>query len=304
MARPNPQANYTTDPIDTAIAMAISRATGEPFSPDQHSPEGGGCINQTYSLADGRRRYFVKRNRAEALTMFTAESEGLHEIRASHSLKAPEPICFGLAGSSAYLVLEYLALRGQGNWTQMARQLALMHRSTAEKYGWRRDNTIGATHQPNAWTATWVAFLCEQRLGYQLELAKRNGYGGTLQANGEALLARVQEFFIGYVPHPSLLHGDLWPGNAAFTANGEPVIFDPAIYYGDREADLAMTELFGGFPAEFYFAYHEAWPLDQGYRVRKSLYNLYHILNHANLFGGGYAAQAQTMLEKLLAELG
>ena len=163
--------------------------------------------------------------------------------------------------------------------------------------------TIGSTPQPNPWTKNWPEFLAKHRLGFQLELAARNGLGNALQKPGEALLVRLADFFQGYQPIPSLLHGDLWGGNTAFTRSGEPVVFDPAVYYGDREADLAMTELFGGFGTRFYSAYREAWPLDAGYPTRKTLYNLYHILNHANLFGGGYLSQAETMIRRLLSEI-
>jgi fructosamine-3-kinase len=145
--------------------------------------------------------------------------------------------------------------------------------------------------------------LRDQRLGFQLRLAAQNSLGTKLQRLGELLLANLEGFFPGYRPPASLLHGDLWGGNAAFAISGEPVVFDPAVYYGDREADLAMTELFGGFDSRFYAAYREAWPLDPGYGTRKTLYNLYHILNHANLFGGGYVSQTENMLQRLLAEL-
>ena len=137
-----------------------------------------------------------------------------------------------------------------------------------------------------------------------MRLAGENGYGAQLQRPGERLLDALPAFFAGYLPQPSLLHGDLWGGNHAFLADGAPAIFDPAAYFGDREADLAMTELFGGYPADFYAAYRAAWPLDAGYAARRNLYNLYHILNHANLFGGGYAQQAEEMMQRLLAELG
>ncbi|HLF24376.1 MAG TPA: fructosamine kinase family protein, partial [Burkholderiales bacterium] len=134
-----------------------------------------------------------------------------------------------------------------------------------------------------------------------LDLAKRNGYAGKLQDAGEKLLARVAQFFAGYAPASSLLHGDLWSGNAAQDGAGAPVLFDPAVYYGDREADIAMTELFGGFSSSFYAAYRSTFPLDSGYTVRKNLYNLYHVLNHLNLFGGGYLRQAERMIDALLA---
>ena len=180
--------------------------------------------------------------------------------------------------------------------------LAQLHRTTAEAYGWHRDNTIGTTPQDNARTEDWAAFFRDRRIAPQLALAARNGHGGRLQRAGERLLAAMPLLLAGHAPVASLLHGDLWSGNAARLASGEPVIFDPAVYFGDRETDLAMTELFGGFPAAFHAAYRAAWPIDAGYPVRRTLYNLYHVLNHLNLFGGGYGAQAEAMIGQLLAE--
>jgi protein-ribulosamine 3-kinase len=185
----------------------------------------------------------------------------------------------------------------------LGEQLAAMHRATRDRFGWRRDNTIGSTPQVNMQLSDWVEFWRRHRLGYQLDLAARNGYRGALQDKGAQLLERLPQFFKGYRPAASLLHGDLWGGNAAVTAGGEPVIFDPAVYYGDREADLAMTTLFGGFTPAFYRAYETQWPLDPGHRERHELYNLYHVLNHLNLFGGGYRAQAEGMIDRLLAAL-
>lgn len=178
-----------------------------------------------------------------------------------------------------------------------------MHRITQTQYGWQRDNTIGATPQPNTQSRDWVDFWRRQRLQFQLDLAAANGAPRALLAGGEDLLERFPALFAGHAPAASLLHGDLWSGNHAYTRSGEPAIFDPAVYYGDREADLAMTELFGGFGDDFYAAYNACWPLDPGYGTRKTLYNLYHILNHFNLFGGGYAGQAQRMTDALLSEL-
>jgi protein-ribulosamine 3-kinase len=185
----------------------------------------------------------------------------------------------------------------------LGERLALQHRRAATAFGWRRDNTIGRTPQLNGWSESWVTFLRERRLRYQLDLAARNGYSGRLQPQADALLERLHAFFTDYQPIPSLLHGDLWGGNWAVAEDGGPVIFDPAVYYGDREADLAMTRLFGGFGPDFYAAYQAAWPLDAGARTRCDLYNLYHVLNHANLFGTGYIRQAQTLIGSLLAQL-
>jgi len=265
-------------------------------------PMGGGCINQAYVFEGDGQRYFVKTNRAGLIGMFEAEAQGLAELEAAQALRVPHPVATGAAADEAFLVLEFLQLGGSGDPAEMGRGLARQHRRTAGQFGWHRANTIGSTPQHNPWAENWIDFLRQHRLGFQLRLAAQNGHGGRLQNLGGKLLERLEDFFPGYIPQPSLLHGDLWGGNAAFTASGEPVIFDPAVYYGDREADLAMTELFGGFGAAFYAAYREAWPLESGYEVRKTLNNLYHILNHANLFGGGYVSQAEAMMQRLLAE--
>lgn len=185
----------------------------------------------------------------------------------------------------------------------LGHQLAALHRQPRPYFGWHRDNAIGSTPQLNGRHDDWIEFWRERRLGFQLDLAGRNGHCGSLQRQGEQLRARLAGLFEGYRPTPALLHGDLWSGNAASIADGQPVIFDPAVYYGDREADLAMTELFGGFPERFYAAYREALPLEAGYASRRTLYNLYHALNHLNLFGSGYRAQAEGMIAQLLAEL-
>lgn len=289
-----------------AIAASIAAAEGITFRPERLEPVGGGCIHQAYRLEGTGRRYFVKLNRAENATLFEAEAAGLEELLAAAAVKAPRPITHGVAHRQAFLVLEYLEL-GRGDTASLAAlgvALARLHRHTAERFGWRQDNFIGATLQRNPRSADWIAFWREARLGFQLELAARRGHRGPLQHLGERLLERFPALFQGYAPVPSLLHGDLWAGNHGVTRDGTPVVFDPAVYYGDREADLAMTELFGGFGPAFYRAYEEAYPLDPGYRVRKDLYNLYHVLNHANLFGARYATQAQALMERLLAHLG
>jgi fructosamine-3-kinase len=288
------------------IGAHISRAAGQPFAPRERQAVGGGCINRAYAVSDGARRYFVKLNEAAKAAMFEAEAAGLEEIAASGAIRCPRPLCRGTAENSAYLVLEYIDL-GDGPAAAheaLGRQLAQMHRTTGERHGWRIDNTIGATPQINTPDPDWIAFWCERRLSVQLELAARNGYGGALQRKGERLAEKLPALFAGHAPVPSLLHGDLWGGNWGVDSQGRPVIFDPAVYYGDRETDIAMTELFGGFSARFYAAYRDAFPLTAGYAVRKNLYNLYHVLNHLNLFGGGYRAQAEGLMDKLLAEIG
>lgn len=190
-----------------------------------------------------------------------------------------------------FLVLEQLDLRRNGDWAALAQMLAKLHRTTGPRFGWHRDNWIGATPQVNAWRDDWATFFLECRIEPQLALARKNGF---------SIPFPKENFLEGHKPSPSLLHGDLWSGNAGFIDDG-PVIYDPAVYYGDREADIAMTELFGGFPGEFYAAYRKAYPLDEGYERRKHLYNLYHLLNHLNIFGASYLAQVRRTLGLLHA---
>lgn len=289
-------------PFWNSIAQHISTVTGQPFHCQQSRSSGGGCINESYVIEGDGKRYFVKLNRAQLIKMFTAEAAGLDEIAASQTIRVPEVICHGVAGQQSYLVLEHLGFGPGSSQSQarLGRDLAHLHRHTSDRFGWYRDNTLGATPQPNRQGDRWVEFWREQRLGHQLQLAAGQGYGGQLQSLGAELLDHLEEFFAGHNPEPSLLHGDLWSGNYAFAADGTPLIFDPAVYYGDREADIAMTELFGGFSPEFYQAYEAEYPLTPGYARRKQLYNLYHILNHLNLFGGGYLRQSLSMMERLL----
>lgn len=292
-------------PLWPAISAHIAAATGTAFNARPPRSVGGGCINAAYVIEDGSRRFFVKTNDANQAPMFETEALGLNELAAAGAIRVPRPVCFGVDAGHAYLVLEHIELgSGSGRGAQrMGEQLAALHRVTAPRFGWKMDNVIGATPQPNGWMAAWIDFWRERRLGFQLQLAARKGLRGVAQAQGARLMEALPEFFAGYQPVPALLHGDLWGGNWGTDADGNPVIFDPAVYYGDREADLAMTELFGGFPAAFYEAYRHVWPVDAGYRTRRTLYNLYHVLNHFNLFGGGYASQAEDMIEQLLAEL-
>jgi protein-ribulosamine 3-kinase len=249
----------------------------------------GGCIHECYRVTIGGERRFLKTNDVRYADAFAAEAEGLHALRTA-GMAAPEPLAHGVAGDRAYLLLEFLAIKQAGDFAALGRMLAAAHRHAGPRFGWPRDNYIGATPQLNGWCDDWAEFWLERRLRPQIELAKRNGFN---------VDPPPLDLLVGHHAKPSLLHGDLWSGNAGFTADG-PVVFDPAVYYGDREADLAMTELFGGFPRKFYESYNETWPLDEGYERRKHLYNFYHLLNHLNLFGGGYLRQVESTLRLLL----
>ena len=299
-------AEERTPDLWVALARQIGVATAAPFIVRGRQAVGGGCINQAWRIGDGERNYFVKLNSGAGKTMFEAEAAGLAELAATATVRVPEPVAHGVIGERAYLVLEYLPLVGCDAMAMelLGRQLALLHARAQPYFGWHRDNTVGSTPQRNGRFENWPEFWRERRLGDQLDLAARHGHGGNLQRQGERLRGRLDALFAGYSPVPALLHGDLWSGNVGCAHNGQPAIFDPAVYYGDREADLAMTELFGGFPACFYGAYREALPWQAGYPLRRTLYNLYHVLNHLNVFGGGYRAQAEDMIARLLAELG
>ncbi|MGD8567538.1 MAG: fructosamine kinase family protein [Gammaproteobacteria bacterium] len=290
-----------------SISNHISSATKDTFVIDDRQSVGGGSINAAYRVRSGDRHYFVKTNSASRVGMFEAEFDGLNEIAYTQTIKVPKPLCVGVSAGNAYIVMEDLPIHGgRGGSTasleQLGIDLACMHRHRSSHFGWHRDNTIGSTPQINDQTDNWVVFYRRHRLGVQYQLAADHGYGQLLPA-GERLMDRLEQFFTDYQPQASLLHGDLWSGNYAIDETGRPVIFDPAVYYGDREADLAMTELFGGFSPRFYAAYNNTYPLDAGYKVRKNLYNLYHILNHLNLFGGGYLGQAERMTNQLLSEV-
>ena len=286
------------------LAAAISKALGREVVASSERRVSGGSINQCSGFETASGPVFVKHGAADSFPVFQAEAAGLAELANAHALRIPNVLSVSSEGETAFLVLEWIDLKPANSRSEqlLGERLALQHRTTRDRFGWDRDNTIGSTPQSNRWCAEWIEFFREQRLLPQLEMAKKNGAGKDVIDQGHQLCERLPALFDSYRPVPSLLHGDLWGGNWGTDASGEPVLFDPAVYFGDREADLAMTRLFGGFGAAFYAAYQSAWPLAAGADVRVTLYNLYHVLNHFNLFGGGYLRQAQGMIQRLLAQ--
>jgi len=284
------------------IGCELTRLTGRSCAPAPERRVGGGNISTAYAWRCGAELMFVKTGPPAMAAAFAAEARGLSMLEAAAALRVPQVRAQGTAAGTAFLALEWLELRPpDGKCAARAGvQLAALHAPRGPRFGLDHDNFIGRTPQENAWAADWVAFFRERRLRPQLDLAARRGFGG-LRAAGEALLAAVPALLAGHSPAPALLHGDLWGGNWASSGAGVPVGFDPAVYYGDPEADLAMTGLFGGFGEEFHAAYYDLRPPQAGWRERADLYNLYHVLNHANLFGGAYVQQAHGMMRHLLA---
>ncbi|TVQ39592.1 MAG: fructosamine kinase family protein [Spirochaetaceae bacterium] len=263
---------------------------------------GGGSINRTSVLTlDDRTRVFLKQNSGSHDRLFEAEAAGLEVLSRAPGPRAARPLALYQAADSQYLALEYIASgsRAAGFWERFGGAMAELHRGGAEtRYGFEMNNHIGQTPQINSWHDSWLEFYAECRLGYQIQLARRRGL---VDAGTVAAVEGIMERLDRYLPEPdspSLLHGDLWGGNYMVGPDGHAVLIDPAVYWGHREADLAMTELFGGFSAQFYRSYEEAWPLDPGYRERVDLYNLYHLLNHLNLFGRSYAGSVRSIIAR------
>ena len=288
-----------------AIAREIGAQLGSECAPEPQEAVSGGSINRCYRWRCGDTPLFVKVADHRGAAGLVAESAGLGLLAEANAVRIPRVLARGTAGRSAFLALEWIESRPAGRTAEhrLGEQLAAQHRVTAAQFGLADDNFIGRTRQPNGWVADWAEFFRERRLRHQLALAVQNGFGELLETPGARLLESVDRLLAGHRPQASLLHGDLWAGNRLADEREAPVIFDPAVYYGDREADLAMTRLFGGFGRAFYDAYRDAAPLPAGHQVRAELYNLYHVLNHANLFGGGYARQARVSIERLLAEV-
>ncbi|MFO7808658.1 fructosamine kinase family protein [Guyparkeria sp.] len=264
-----------------------------------NQPVGGGCIADAARLETDVAPLFIKTHADRGDGMFPAEARGLEAL--SSQIRTPQVVATGSVDGTAYLLLEWLDL-GPVNDTALGEALAELHAEPQPAFGWPEDNFIGAMPQLAGEDDDWVRFYGQRRLAPQLEWASERGLAtGSIDA-GQELIAALPSFFTDYRPYAALIHGDMWGANHGALVDGTPILFDPATYRADREAEIAMTELFGGFSPGFYRAYQAHLPLDAGYRVRKALYNLYHVLNHFNLFGGGYANRADGMIRQLLAE--
>lgn len=286
------------------LADSISAVTGRELARAPRESVSGGDAGSCVRWSSDAGSMFVKLATGDRAWVLEAEAEGLHALASASAIRVPKVLGLGVTETRAWLALEWLDLKspGRGSEARLGELLAEQHRTTSDTFGWHRTNTIGLTTQRNDPDPDWCRFYLARRLEPQLALAESNGNRVSLIDRGRLLCERMPALLGGHAPAPSLLHGDLWAGNHAEDSAGCPVIFDPAVYFGDREADLAMTRLFGGYGREFYAAYEAAWPPETGAAQRVPLYNLYHVLNHLNLFGGGYRRQAEDMIERLLAQ--
>jgi len=287
-----------------ALRRAVERAVA-PSAGARWRSHGATGWGEAWSLADGTRRWFVKSATGRYADMLACEADGLAALASTGTIRVPAVAACGREPDVAWLALEWLDLRGSGGSVKLARALAQLHRAPVargphgERYGWHCDNWLGGTPQRNGWSNQWCGFFRDQRLAPQIALAHDNGFGA-LARNAERLVDALDVLLDGHEPAPSLVHGDLWSGNAAVVDGGEPVVFDPAVYVGDREVDLAMTALFGGFDADFYAVYDASFARPAGHATRRDLYDFYHLLNHVNLFGAGYLPRSERTLTRLL----
>ncbi|GAA0822073.1 fructosamine kinase family protein [Colwellia asteriadis] len=257
-------------------------------------------LNLSFKVSDGQRSYFIKLNKKECLVNFQAEAYSLRQISKLTHIACPHVASIGTTLDKSFLVLDYINFSKAKPvlWYQLGQQLAQMHYETRHnQFGWQHDNFIGDTIQPNHWGKHWHSFFAEQRIAWQLQLLSERSI---LLGDIDHIAKVCHQILRCYHATPCLVHGDLWQGNTGFT-HKQAMLFDPACYYGDREVDIAMTELFGHFPNDFYHGYEAEYPLDDGYEQRKLVYNFYHILNHANLFGNIYLEQAKALLARIMA---
>lgn len=288
-----------------SIVVEALQAIGDISQLREQQLVGGGCISQAIRLRTMRGEYLLKRGGQGLPNFFGAEARGLELLAASQAVRVPAVLAWRdqEQGAEGFILLEWLAAPAstepQAVATMLGASLAALHRVSAPTYGLDSDNYIGATPQPNGWMESWLEFFRERRLRFQADLARRNGHLDSSRVRMmEHLLDHLDHWIDDRSSRPSLLHGDLWSGNYLVGPGGVPAVIDPAVYYGDREAEIAFTSLFGGFPRAFYQAYLEEWPLPEEWQERRDLYNLYHLLNHLNLFGKGYIRPIDAILQR------
>ena len=303
--RANPDDQATFADLMLSVERVIGQATQSNSKVLSTETVSGGCINSAIRCdVDNGKRYFVKFN-IDLPGVFQHEADGLEALRSTATFKVPDVIGIGETGAGTqFLVLEFIpSFTKSANFFEMfGRQLAQMHMANDQesRFGFSGDNFIGSTLQKNTWYKDWTEFFAVERLGFQLKLANDNGLATSeLNKSCDHLIDQLERFISSPSESTALLHGDLWSGNYLVSQEGNPVLIDPAVYFGARESEFGMTKLFGGFNSRFYDAYNEAYPLTEGWEQRTEIYQLYHLLNHLNLFGTSYLPQCIQILRKL-----
>lgn len=290
------------------LNLALQHLLPSVVAVEQVASIGGGCISEArrvrVRLQEGRSQdLFVKSNRESFLDNFQAEWDGLTRLRQADAMKIPKPLAVGARGGSSWLVLQWVESSSPGvhYFEKFAAQLATLHRCTlGRQIGLDRNNYLGSAQQINTQLTDWAEFFAIHRIGEQIRWAASQGVDGPLRRDCERIMRQMSQLLAGRESTTSLLHGDLWSGNYLCGTDGEPVLIDPAVYHGCREAEFGMLKLFGSCPAEFYEAYCDHFPLPDGWQRRVQVYVLYHLLNHLNLFGNGYLGQCRSVAADLL----
>jgi len=288
------------DTIKTGIEARLTQNNGRPVAIKSTAPIGGGCINNASDIVTTSGRYFLKYNLASKYPdMFEKEVLGLKLLASAGNLRVPEVVFYSTAGEYSFLLLEMIesGSRLPGFWTDFGQSLAAMHRHSADMFGLDHDNYMGSLRQSNCFHPNWYDFFNAERLEPQLKLARDEGKISVSTIKSfENLYRRLPELIPG--EKPALIHGDLWNGNFMVSEQGKACLIDPAVHYGHRESDIAMSKLFGGFSEEFYSAYNSDWPLEKGWQQRVDILNLYPLLIHVNLFGSGYVSQVLSIIRQ------
>lgn len=286
--------------LKEVLERELSKTTGQQLAIDHSTPLGGGDINEAYRLQTGAGSFFMKYNSATRFPgMFEKEARGLELLEVTGEIRVPKVILHGQSGDDIFLLLEYIepASRAPTFWNDFGRSLARMHRHTSKAFGLDHDNYMGSIPQSNRMRLSWPEFFCEERLEPMVRMARDNGhFTRNIVLAFDRLYDRLEEIF----PQepPALIHGDLWTGNHMVDNQGQACIIDPAVHYGQREMDIAMSRLFGSFAGEFYEAYHAEYPLEKGWMERVDICNLYPLLIHVNLFGEGYVGSVERIIKR------
>lgn len=288
------------DTIKTEVTQLLNDKLGDDVAINQETMIGGGCINQAACASTSLGDFFIKWNYADSFPgMFEAEAKGLELLASANAIKVPQVIGTGQVNDQSYIVQEYIkgSMRVPDFYRQFGQKLAQVHKTTNHSFGLDHHNYIGSLPQYNHYHHKWTEFFIEERLKPQLKMARDSGAVSEKHARQfDQLFHQLDGFFPD--EQPALVHGDLWGGNHIVDSIGEPCILDPAVYFGHRETDVAFTHMFGGFDKRFYEGYNQVYPLQEGFEERIDVYNLYPLMVHVNLFGGGYLASVESILKR------